>query len=421
MKSGRLLIYIGVFVVLQLFIYFQFVKYLKTTKIYKPSQRYWAAIPFIVFNVPFLVISLVWENHFNPPDWFKTIGVMPFYMWTAATFFIGQWLLIGKIIKLPFQIPVWLLKIFRPMREKIKQWKQKKVVRKVDMSRRAFVKYSTMAVSTYAFAGATYGMLTHDAYEIDYKDIKLDNLPPELKGTTITLFSDIHAGQYMNEKDMREYADVVNDLRSDIIIIPGDFVNSYRGDAIPVAAAFRDLKARYGVYGSLGNHDFFQDPGYVADTINNESPIQVLRNEHRKINIKGKDLYILGVDDTVSSGVGGSNAVLSYVDEMYVYLKKNEQTFENSTKLLLCHKPYGFDDLATRDIDLVLAGHTHGGQVVPFKYEMINVSFAALVSKYIEGHYKIGKSNMYVSRGIGCVALPIRLNCPPEITKITLV
>jgi len=86
----------------------------------------------------------------------------------------------------------------------------------------------------------------------------------------------------------------------------------------------------------------------------------------------------------------------------------------------LCHKPYAFDEIAKRDFDLILAGHTHGGQVVPFKYGNINISFAALVSKYIEGLYKIGKSNMYVSRGIGSVGLPIRVNCPPEITKITL-
>jgi predicted MPP superfamily phosphohydrolase len=72
-------------------------------------------------------------------------------------------------------------------------------------------------------------------------------------------------------------------------------------------------------------------------------------------------------------------------------------------------------------MDLVLAGHTHGGQVVPLKLGKFNLSFAGFVSKYIEGYYSIGKSNMYISRGIGTVAVPIRINCPPEITKITLV
>ena len=417
----RIVLFVLILLALQWFIYFQFVKYLKTTKIYKPSHRYWAVLPFILFNVPFIIIALLTNGHFEPPEWLRATGVKAFYIWQGATIFIGLWLLIGKIIKLPFQIPVWILKIFKPMREKISRLKEKKPVRAVDLSRRHFVKYSTLAVSAYAFGGAAYGVLKHDQYEIDYKEIKIDNLPPELKGTTITLLSDIHAGQYMNEKDMREYADVVNSLGSDIICIPGDFVNSQRADAHPVAAAFRDLHARYGVYGSLGNHDFFQDPGYVADVLNNDSPIQVMRNQHRKINIKGHDVFFLGVDDTISSGTGMNRVVLQYFDDMSAFLKTNEPTFEKAPKILLCHKPYGFDDLAERDVDLILSGHTHGGQVVPVKIGDFNMSFAAMVSKYIEGHYKTGKVNMYVSRGIGTVGLPIRLNCPPEITKITLV
>jgi predicted MPP superfamily phosphohydrolase len=421
MPGPRIFLFLAVFIGFQIFVYLQFVRYLKTTKFYKPSLRWWAAAPFIVFNIPFILIAIIYGGHFNPPNWFRAFCLNPFYVWVGATFVIIQWLLIGKIIKLPFQIPIWLLKIFKPMREKIKRFKERKTVQKVDLSRRQFVKYATFAVSTYAFAGATYGVLKRDAYQIDYKNIKIENLPDGLKGLTITLFSDIHAGQYMNENDMREYSDVVNDLHSDLIIIPGDFVNSLSEDAKPVAAAFRDLHAKYGVYGSLGNHDYFQNPDIVADVLNNESPIQVLRNQHRKINIKGHDLYILGVEDTKSSGTAMNDVVLKYFDDLSASLNENEQTFKNSPKLLMCHKPYGFDDLAQRDIDLVLSGHTHGGQVVPFKFEQINISFAALVSKYIEGLYKIGKANMYVSRGIGCVGLPIRLNCPPEITKITLV
>ena len=421
MPGFRVVIFSAILIALQTFVYLQFIKYLKTTKFYKPNHRYWAAAPFIVFIGPFVLIALFWGNTFSPPAWFRSTGLTAFYIWMAATFFMSLWLLIGKLIKLPFKIPIWLLKIFPLTRRKVKSAAGHKTVMKVDYSRRQFIRYATFAASAYAFAGATYGVLKHDKYEIDTRDIKIDNLPPALKGTTVTLLSDIHAGQYMTESDMREYAEVVNSLGSDIICIPGDFVNSLREDAKPVAKAFRDLKAPYGIYGSLGNHDFFQDPGYVADVINAESPIQVLRNRHRKVNIKGHDLYILGLDDTMSSGAGQNNVVLKYFDDMSAFLKTNEITFESAPKLLLCHKPYAFDDFARRDVDLILSGHTHGGQVVPFKMGSINISFAALVSKYIEGHYKIGKANMYVSRGIGSVGLPIRLNCPPEITKITLV
>ena len=416
----RVFLFIGVLLGLQTLVYFTFINYWKTTKFYKPSHRWWVLTPFLVFNVSFIIISVVWGRNFTPPEWFKILALYPFYVWVAATFFISLWLLIGKIIKLPFQIPLWIAKIFRPLREKIRSLKEKKAVKTVDLSRRKFVRYATMGISTYAFAGAAYGMIKHDSYEIDYKDIKIENLPPELRGTTITLLSDIHAGQYMNEEEMRDYADVINSLGSDMICIPGDFVNFESRDIHMLTSAFRDLKAKHGVYGSLGNHDFFQDADYVAKALVNESPVQLLRNEHRVINIKGKELYMLGIDDTQSSGAR-MEEVLKYYGAMDEFLKTNDPKFNTSPKVLLCHKPYGFDTLATKEIDLILSGHTHGGQVVPIKFGNFNLSFAATVSKYIEGLYKIGKSNMYVSRGIGSVGLPIRINCPPEITKITLV
>lgn len=405
---------------LQSLVYFTFIKYLKTLRIYKPSLKWKALIPFLVFNVPFIIISLVFGRGFNPPEWFKILGYNPFYVWQAATFFIALWLLTGKIIKFPFKLSLWIAKLILPIREKITRFSSKPYVRKVDYSRRKFVRYATGAVSLYAFGGAVYGIARHDKYEIDYKDIPIDNLPLEFKGFTITLVSDIHSGQYMDEKDMREYADVINSLGSDIICIPGDFVNFEVKDVHPLTRAFCDLKAKYGVYGSLGNHDFFQNAEYVTKAINNESPIDILRNEHRKISIKGKDLYILGVDDTIRSGVKMED-VLKYYDAMEKYLVNNEPTFSFSPRLLLCHKPYGFDILAQKNIDLVLSGHTHGGQVVPVKFAKFNLSFASTVSKYIEGHYKIGKANMYVSRGLGSVGLPVRINCPPEITVLKLV
>lgn len=102
---------------------------------------------------------------------------------------------------------------------KIHTVKQNKTVQQVDLSRRRFVRYTTMGVSAYAFGGAAYGMIKHDAYKIEHKDIVIENLPAELKGTTITLVSDIHSGQYMNEAEMREYADIINSLGSDIVCI----------------------------------------------------------------------------------------------------------------------------------------------------------------------------------------------------------
>jgi predicted MPP superfamily phosphohydrolase len=406
---------------LQALNYYSFVRYLKTTKFYKPAYKWYALIPFILFNVVFLLIMVVFGRHFNPPQWFVIAGMMPFYVWQAATFFIGVWLLIGKLIKLPFLISAWLLKLIRPIKHWFEKIKTRRAVQVVDLSRRRFLRTATFAVSSYAFAGAAYGIIRHDDFKIDSKQIKIADLPPELKGLTLTLISDIHAGQFMQEDEMREYADIINGIGSDLIFIPGDFVNFQPEDSKSVAKAFRDLKAEYGVYGSLGNHDFFVNPDYVASVMNNESPVKVLRNKHDKITINGKDLYILGVDDTRDAGIRLNEAILNYIDNTMKEAGTLNASFKDSPKILLCHKPYAFDDIARRNLDLVLSGHTHGGQVVPVKFGDFNLSFAAFVSKYISGFYNIGKANMYVSRGIGTVGLPIRLNCPPEVTKITLV
>lgn len=418
---GFFLSALTIFFGLQGLVYYSFIKYLKTTRIYKPAYKWYALVPFVVFNATFIIITLVYGRHFQPPEWFRIAGVIPFYIWQAATFFIGLWLLAGKIVKLPFLISTWLLKLIAPVKRKIEEFKQRKAVQVIDTSRRQFLKTATYAVSTYAFAGAAYGIISHDHYKIENQEIKIANLPPELRGLTITLISDIHAGQYMKEHEMREYADIVNDIGSDVICIPGDFINFQVEDTKSVAYAFRDMKAKHGIYGTLGNHDFFVDANYVADVISNESPVKLLRNNFSKITVNGKDLFILGVDDTRDSGLKMNGTILSYIDKTSAEASAMNPGFNSSPKILLCHKPYGFDDIATRDVDLVLAGHTHGGQVVPFKFGDFNLSFAGFVSKYISGLYNIGKTNMYISRGLGTVGLPIRLNCPPEITKITLV
>jgi predicted MPP superfamily phosphohydrolase len=421
MVPGHLSLFTLSLILVQSLVYYQLTHYLKSKRFYRPVLSWYALIPFIIFNAPVLYISSLHHSNYDPPDWFKVYLMPFFYVWLSATILIAIWLLAGKIIKLPFLISITLLKLIKPIRVRIKKLKEKKAVRVIDLSRRRFIRGTTFALSSYAFLGAGYGVIERNHYEVDYKKIKIDNLPDEFKGLTVTLLSDIHAGEFMDEYDMRKYCDAANSLESDIICIPGDFVNFQREDSKLVAKGFNGLRAKYGIIGSLGNHDFFMDPDYVTDVLNNESPIKVLRNEYHKMTINGKNLYILGVDDTRSAGAEMNKIVLNYLDTLSQGLSNQFPDYQTSPKILLCHKPYGFDDVAQRNMDLVLAGHTHGGQVVPLRFGKFNLSFAGLVSKYIEGHYTIGKSNMYVSRGIGTVAVPIRINCPPEITKITLV
>ncbi len=359
------------------------------------------------------------------PDLIYILIFTPFYIFLGAVVFIGIYLLIGKIIKFPFSLSVWILSKFEKTKQLLSKFFDKPPVRKLDNSRRAFIRTSAALVSGYAFIGSTVGVLDSDNYEIVNKEIRIDNLPEEIKGTTITLVSDVHSGPYMKEEIMMEYADAINNLNSDLIIIPGDLTNSSKMEIHPFVNAFKNLRASKGVYASLGNHDYFSDADYVAKTLQTESPIKLLRNQSDIITINGKNICIMGVEDTRQSGSKTDSVLMKYLDitveETITKMKEKNLDYDEIPKIVMFHKPYFFDDMKDKNLDLILSGHTHGGQVVLAKFADINISFAGAVSKYISGLYESDKSKMYISRGIGSVALPIRFNCPPEITKITLV
>lgn len=406
---------------LQFLVFKTFRKFVKNkfpdSKIFKALSVY----PFIIFNLPYLYIIANRFSSSNIPEIIFNYVFLPFYIFQGSVIFIGLFLLIGKIIKTPFSISARLLKKFEP----VKKFFDKPEVKKIDNSRRAFIRTATVFVSGYAFTGATLGVLKSNDYEIVNKQIQIPNLPGELKGKTITLFCDIHSGPYMKEELMKEYADVVNDLKSDFIFIPGDFTNSNKAEVHPLAKAFRNLRANEGIYGSLGNHDYFSDAEYVANVISNETPVKLLRNNFEILDINGKNICILGCEDTRQSGAAYDSVLLGYLnnvtDRLRLSLKEKNIDYESIPKLALFHKPYFFEEMSDKKIDLILSGHTHGGQVVLASFGNVNLSFAGAVSKYISGLYESANSKMYVSRGIGSVALPIRFNCSPEITKITLV
>lgn len=412
------LIVFSVIFALQSLSFYQFRRFLKKKGVKRTVANLLTMLPFIVFNIPFVWMIFRQIDFSLMPKWLFNIYILPFFVFQGSVFFISIYILAGKIIKLIVNIPVFILKRFKTVREKIENLKTKKPVIQYDKSRRAFLTAGAAAVSGYAFIGAGLGVIGKDRYEITYSDVKINNLPDELKGTTITLFSDIHSGPFMDEDMMKEYCDVVNSLNSDLILIPGDLTNSLKSEIHPFTKAFRDLKAKYGVYGTLGNHDYFNDYEYIYKVLANESPLKMLRNESAFVNVKGKEICLMGLEDIPDSGVKKNQVIVTYLNET---IEKTDKRYISVPKILLCHKPYVFNSILDKKIDLVLSGHTHGGQIVFARFGNLNLSIAASISSYIGGLYLEGESAMYVSRGIGTVGFPMRLNCPPEITQIRLV
>ncbi|MDD5362196.1 MAG: metallophosphoesterase [Ignavibacteria bacterium] len=418
------LIFFSILLLIQYLVYRTFRKFILRSRLKPLTVNLLTRVPFIIFLIPYFLFIITKFDYSRLPDWSNKFIIIPFFVFQGAVIFIGLYLLAGKIIKLPFLFIRFIVNRFNFLKEKYKKIRTKKVVVVFDKSRRNFLTAASAGVAGYAFIGAGLGAMTKDEFVLEEKKVRINNLPDEMKGLIIALISDVHSGPFMDYGLMKHYADVINDMNPDLIFIPGDITNSRKNESQVFAGAFRDLKAKYGIFGTMGNHDYFSDANYISDVLNNESPIKVLRNDFSHIKINGKDLIIAGTEDTKDSGNGSNHIIVDYinstVNKSKEYLKTNSLPL-NVPKLLLVHKPYMFDQIADVDFDMMFSGHTHGGQVVIFKYADLNISFAATVNKYISGLYNNNGKYLYVSRGLGTVGLPIRLNCPPEITKITLI
>lgn len=287
------------------------------------------------------------------------------------------------------------------------------------LTRRKFLHLGVLGVTGMATASCIAGISTRNDIEMTERTIKIPNLPEAFKGTTIAFTSDIHSGPYMSAEGLREVVAAINSVKADMILIPGDFVSMHRNEIPAIAETFHELSAPMGVFATTGNHEFYVDADMTTACLES-CGLKVLRNENVALERNGEKLYILGVDDvdadTIANFVEGKTA--SHIDELFRGVPDNAAT------ILLNHKPYRFDEYAMTNVGLMLSGHTHGGQIVFARLAGETIALSRIASKYVAGLYEIeenGKhTQMYVSRGIGTTALPMRLNCPPEITRITL-
>ncbi len=243
------------------------------------------------------------------------------------------------------------------------------------------------------------------------KEIALRRWPSQLNGFTIALLSDFHYDPYFSVHPIRSAVEVVNGLQPDLIALTGDFVsvplvgNSARGaaDAEPCAQLLAKLRAPHGVWSVLGNHDVFSNADRVTNALD-AAGIPILLNKSVTIEKDGARFWLGGVDDVL-----GGNADLPGT------LRRVPR---EETVVLMVHEPDYADYVAGYPVDLQLSGHTHGGQVrFPF---MRPLYLPALAKKYVQGLFKIRDLTLYTNAGIGTVELPVRWNCPPEITFITV-
>ena len=277
------------------------------------------------------------------------------------------------------------------------------------LSRRRFLARATY---TYAAAGATlssYGIWS--AYRLPRltrRTLWFPDLPAGLDGLTLLHISDLHAGVHLGEDKMQEIVAQANALRPDLIVQTGDMIDISQSYIPAYVRAFRELRPPLGVVTVLGNHDRYTGEREVIRGCRDAGQVFVQNGCHL-IERGGATLALVGIDDPHNWTVDDPQT--SDVDAALAAAPPG------AFRVLLAHRPGAWDSAAPRGIPLTLAGHIHGGQ---FYLPLVGWSPGRLITKYVMGHFQRGASQLYVSRGIGVVGVPIRVFAPPEIELFEL-
>ncbi|WP_433972239.1 metallophosphoesterase [Tunturiibacter lichenicola] len=277
------------------------------------------------------------------------------------------------------------------------------------LSRRNFI----IGTGTTAAAFALYaGEIARHEVDVVDRPISVKDLPSAFHGYRIVQISDIHLDEYTEPYFFEHIVNKVNSLAPDLVLLTGDFVThgsitfiAGRHAAHRAAEIITKLTAplRYAV---LGNHDVAVDAAMVIHALSSRGT-PVLVNQNVPIERNGARIWLCGLDDPGTSSPNLDLAVPAKPD---------------GPVILMGHEPDYADTVMAHPrgplVDLMLSGHSHGGQIrLPFLGPLV---LPPMGMKYPEGHYRFNQMQLYVNRGIGTVGLPFRLNCPPEITVLTL-
>jgi len=271
-----------------------------------------------------------------------------------------------------------------------------KTLKNVDQSKRDFIKKSGDGMMLALSAG----YVTTAVYE-GMKEPVINVVKPNLFDFSIVQISDLHIGGLIDREFVRHSVEKINSLKADVVVITGDLIDTKIEAVKEAVLELTHIRSKYGIYYILGNHEYFHDPLEIIDFMK-ETNIKPLLNE--SVTIDELKLNIVGVTDLFGYRV---NQLEPNIDKAFQECTTNYQT------ILLAHQPKFIEELKGYKPDLILSGHTHGGQIWPFNH------LVKLQQPYVKGLHQLSNgSTIYVNSGIGFWGPPMRLNSQAEIAYI---
>lgn len=293
---------------------------------------------------------------------------------------------------------VWLLQAIRP-------WIAPPAA---DPMRRQFLNAAGAALVASPFAVIGYGAFVQRTdFQVRQVDVPYADLPPDLDGIKIVQLSDIHLSAFLSESEFARVIDASNELRAHVAVVTGDLISS-TGD--PLDACLRQLarlRTDAGTFGCLGNHERYADAEEYTTVAGARLGVPFLRGQAHLIRYGNSTLNLAGVD---YQRMGIRDRYLEGAERLIV---------PHAFNVLLSHNPDVFPAAAAKGYHLMLAGHTHGGQVT---IEILDqhINPARFITPFVTGLYRKDEAAAYVTRGIGTIGIPARIGAPPEITLLRL-
>jgi len=301
---------------------------------------------------------------------------------------------------------------------------------RVEPARHTVFRYAAYLAGGLPFLAAVYGATAGRLrYRLVPVDVPLAHLPPGLDGLRIVHVSDLHIGDFMPRAAIRRAVDMINAVQPDLAVLTGDLISNERDPLEGCIAELSRLRAPLGVWGCHGNHERSAGVEARAQALCACYGMRLLRQQCAELSWRGNRFNLIGVDDQRERARPGEPSSMLRSIEALVR--------RDIPNILLSHNPETFPRAAALGIELSLAGHTHGGQI-RFALGNRQWSPASLITPFVAGLYRLPfgpeghatadevaprpppSAFLYVNRGLGTFALPLRLGVPPEITVLTL-